>query len=94
MCAAGYLLPSASKPEQDHSVIDLTGTDEDKELSLALQASLEPQGSGTTFGPSDRAPNANWAMVPSNVSPERSQYLNQGNKFVCVGGSPSGYFTR
>ena len=44
--------------------IDLTG-DEDEELNRAMAMSMEDQG--TTFGPSDRAPNPEWAMVPSNV---------------------------
>jgi len=47
------------------SVIDLTSDDDD--LSRALEASLQSQD-GTKFGPSERAPNADWAMVPSNVS--------------------------
>jgi hypothetical protein len=45
-------------------LIDLT-TDDDEDLSRALKASLQDQGS--TFGPSERAPDPNWAMVPSNV---------------------------
>ena len=48
-------------------MIDLTKDDDDKELARALQASLEDQGGSTTFGPSNRAPDPNWAMVPSNV---------------------------
>lgn len=47
-------------------VIDLTGDEDDADLSRALKASLEDQG--PTFGPSDRAPDPNWAVVPSNVS--------------------------
>lgn len=54
----------ASKPEKESPVIDLTG-DEDQELSRALQASMEDQG--PKFGPSSRAPDPNWAVVPSNV---------------------------
>ncbi|KAI0357849.1 hypothetical protein OH77DRAFT_1583695 [Trametes cingulata] len=46
-------------------VIDLTKDDDDNELARALQASLEDQP--TTFGPSNRAPDPNWAMVPSNA---------------------------
>ncbi|KAI0088313.1 hypothetical protein BDY19DRAFT_994221 [Irpex rosettiformis] len=42
--------------------IDLT----DDDLNRALQASLQDQGS--TFGPSDRAPDPSWAVVPSNVA--------------------------
>jgi hypothetical protein len=55
-------LPEHKAPPS--SVIDLT-TDDD-ELSRALEASLLPQNN-TKFGPSDRAPNPDWAMVPSNV---------------------------
>ncbi|KAG1752094.1 hypothetical protein EDB19DRAFT_1903493 [Suillus lakei] len=46
--------------------IDLTG-DDDSELSRALKASLETASQeGPMFGPSERPPDANWAMVPSN----------------------------
>ena len=50
-------------------MIDLTG-DDDPALARALAESLEYNdgGSATTFGPSTRAPDANWAMVSSNVS--------------------------
>lgn len=58
----GPRTPPPSKPEQDTAVIDLT--DEDKELKMALEASLEQ--TGTRFGPSDRPPDPNWAVVPSN----------------------------
>ncbi|KAI0080449.1 hypothetical protein K474DRAFT_1695753 [Panus rudis PR-1116 ss-1] len=61
----GPRTPPPSKPEKtDHAVIDLTA-DEDPELSKALQASLEDQG--PHFGPSQRAPDPSWAMVPSNA---------------------------
>ena len=59
----------ASKPERDKDVIDLTG-DDDGELRRALKASLTTAPYGphaSQFGPSDRAPDPNWAMVPSNV---------------------------
>jgi hypothetical protein len=63
----------ASKPEKDQAIIDLTGDDENVELRRALEASLAtpaygPSGSAQ-FRPSDRAPDPNWAMVPSNVCP-------------------------
>jgi hypothetical protein len=59
----------ASKPERDKNVIDLTGDDEKVELRRAVHASLSPSYGphGSQFGPSDRAPDPNWAMVPSNV---------------------------
>lgn len=59
----------ASKPERDKSVIDLTGDDQ-SELRRALHASLPTSAYGpaaSQFRPSDRAPDPNWAMVPSNV---------------------------
>lgn len=59
----------ASKPERDKDVIDITGED-DSELRRALEASLTTAPYGphvSQFGPSDRAPDPNWAMVPSNV---------------------------
>ncbi|KAF9011795.1 hypothetical protein BDQ17DRAFT_1420208 [Cyathus striatus] len=51
------------------SVIDLTG-DNDDEFSRALQMSLTtaPNEQEPKFGPSDRAPDPNWQMVPSNVA--------------------------
>lgn len=64
----------ASKPENSHSVIDLTADDEDKELSRALAASLEDQA--PHFGPSNRAPDPNWAVVPSNVGTPLNLYLS------------------
>ena len=45
--------------------IDLTGDDESEDLKRAMAMSLED--TAPTFGPSNRAPDPNWAMVPSNV---------------------------
>jgi|ERR1700722_3346610 len=59
--------PSLPERKAAQSVIDLTSDDHDDELSRALEASLLPQ-SMTTFGPSDRAPHPDWAIVPSNAS--------------------------
>ncbi|TCD67354.1 hypothetical protein EIP91_000221 [Steccherinum ochraceum] len=59
--------PPPSKPERGspaQPIIDLTG-DTDDEFTRALAMSLEDQG--PTFRPSDRAPDPNWAVVPSNV---------------------------
>ncbi|KZS96793.1 hypothetical protein SISNIDRAFT_482586 [Sistotremastrum niveocremeum HHB9708] len=50
---------------KDAEVIDLTG-DEDPDLAKAMRESLETSGIGQ-FQASDRAPSADWAMVPSNV---------------------------
>jgi hypothetical protein len=49
--------------------IDLTGDeDHNSDFSRALKASLETvTQEGPKFGPSERPPDANWAMVPSNV---------------------------
>ncbi len=58
----------ASKPERDN-VIDLTGDDESVELKRALEVSLFTSAypPSSQFRPSNRAPDPNWAMVPSNV---------------------------
>ena len=48
------------------TVIDLTSDDDD--ISRALQMSMETISPEPTFRPSDRAPHADWQMVPSNVS--------------------------
>ncbi|KAI0340340.1 hypothetical protein BDW22DRAFT_1360280 [Trametopsis cervina] len=65
--AAGVVAPHNTSPSQmdQAPVIDLTAADEDENLSRALKASLEDQA--PTFGPSERAPDPNWAVVPSNV---------------------------
>ncbi|KAI0767227.1 hypothetical protein C8Q74DRAFT_941235 [Fomes fomentarius] len=59
----GPRTPPPSRPE--NPVIDLT-RDDDPELTRALRESLE-SSTATSFGPSNRAPDPNWAMVPSNV---------------------------
>ncbi|KAJ3557621.1 hypothetical protein NM688_g1374 [Phlebia brevispora] len=73
--------PRVSKSEKPSPpMIDLTG-DDDEEMSRALRASLEDQG--PVFRPSDRAPNPDWAMVPSNVEvhqdpvSQEDQQMNQ-----------------
>ncbi|KAL1939454.1 hypothetical protein VTO73DRAFT_10010 [Trametes versicolor] len=60
----GPRTPPPSRPEK--AVIDLTKDDGDDELARALKASLEDQS--TSFAPSTRAPDPNWAMVPSNAA--------------------------
>ncbi|KDQ64316.1 hypothetical protein JAAARDRAFT_187660 [Jaapia argillacea MUCL 33604] len=50
--------PPPSRPEHDRNVIDLTGDDE---YNTGLSDALE-----TNFGPSDRPPDQNWAMVRSD----------------------------
>ncbi|KAH9847035.1 hypothetical protein C2E23DRAFT_850401 [Lenzites betulinus] len=60
----GPRTPPPSRPEKP--VIDLTKDDGDEELERALKASLEDQPT-TTFGPSERPPDPNWAMVSSNT---------------------------
>jgi hypothetical protein len=59
--------PPPSGPGKNSPVIDLTADEpNDSDLTRALKASLEPQNC-TQFGPSERAPDPNWAVVPSNV---------------------------
>ncbi|KAF8480009.1 hypothetical protein DFH94DRAFT_456712 [Russula ochroleuca] len=74
--------PPPSKPERDKSVIDLTGDDESVELRRALQASLSPSAypPSSQFRPSDRAPDPNWAMVPSNV--EQPSGISQDDHYL------------
>jgi hypothetical protein len=62
----------ASKPEGEKNLIGLTGDDDNNaELRRALEASLATASThgqlAPQFGPSNRAPDPNWAMVPSNV---------------------------
>lgn len=52
--------PQPLKPST--TVIDLTGSDDELQRAMALSLETEPQ-----FGPSNRPPDANWAMVPTNV---------------------------
>lgn len=52
-------------PAPSTSVIDLT-TDDD-EMTRAIQMSMDESSQTPKFGPSDRAPNPEWAMVRSNV---------------------------
>ncbi|EKM56764.1 uncharacterized protein PHACADRAFT_207955 [Phanerochaete carnosa HHB-10118-sp] len=59
--------PPPSRPEKPEvPPIDLTADDESEDLKRAMAMSLEE--SGPTFGPSTRAPDPNWAVVPSNVA--------------------------
>ncbi|KAK7683628.1 hypothetical protein QCA50_013466 [Cerrena zonata] len=69
----GPRTPPPSKPEKE-AIIDLTG-EHDEQLSQALQASLNE--STPTFGPSNRAPDPNWAMVSSNTAIGPPAYDNQ-----------------
>ncbi|KAG0699074.1 hypothetical protein DFH29DRAFT_938334 [Suillus ampliporus] len=61
-------LPPPSVRPNSPINIDLTGEDDQNdELSRALKASLETASQeAPKFGPSERPPDANWAMVPSN----------------------------
>lgn len=52
--------PQPLKPST--TVIDLTGSDEELHRAMAMSLEDEP-----TFGPSNRPPDPNWAMVPTNV---------------------------
>ncbi|KAI0795565.1 hypothetical protein C8Q75DRAFT_803435 [Abortiporus biennis] len=63
---SGPRTPPPSKPERESPpVIDLTTEDDSEELKRALELSIADQG--PKFGPSDRAPDPAWAIVPSNV---------------------------
>ncbi|KAI0768258.1 hypothetical protein BD413DRAFT_696035 [Trametes elegans] len=72
----GPRTPPPSRPEKP--VIDLTKDDDDKELARALQASLEDQA--PTFGPSNRPPDPNWAMVPSNAEVAAPSGMSQDDQ--------------
>ncbi|KAL0567984.1 hypothetical protein V5O48_014003, partial [Marasmius crinis-equi] len=57
------------------NLIDLTGDDNDEEMTRALQMSMEtdqPNLSEATFGPSSREPDPNWAVVPTNTQQQLS----------------------
>ncbi|EMD37136.1 hypothetical protein CERSUDRAFT_65841 [Gelatoporia subvermispora B] len=77
---SGPRTPPPSKPEKP-PVIDLTGDDDDKELSRALQASLE-ESQVTNFGPSTRAPDPNWAMVSSNTDTNANTQVSQEHQML------------
>jgi hypothetical protein len=57
---------SQANQASSSTVIDLTSDDDD--MSRALQMSMETISPEPTFRPTDRAPNPDWQMVPSNVS--------------------------
>ncbi|KAI0267397.1 hypothetical protein BC834DRAFT_968906 [Gloeopeniophorella convolvens] len=80
--ATGPSTPPPSKPEREKAVIDLTADDESAELKRALEASLAPTytSSTTQFGPSQRAPDPNWAVVPSNV--EQPSGISQDDQYL------------
>ncbi|RDX44562.1 hypothetical protein OH76DRAFT_1466134 [Lentinus brumalis] len=71
----GPRTPPPSRPEK--GVIDLT-KDDDDELARALRASLEDHT--TRFGPSERAPDPNWAVVPSNVEASAPAGMSQDDQ--------------
>lgn len=56
---------STLKTTNTPEVIDLTGDDNNEEMDRALKMSLEQSGSTdvAAFGPSNRAPDANWQMT-------------------------------
>ncbi|KAF8639202.1 hypothetical protein AX17_001688 [Amanita inopinata Kibby_2008] len=55
--------PAQMPPAPSNRVIDLT---DDDDMSRALQMSMETSQSEVRFGPTDRAPDPAWQMVPSN----------------------------
>ncbi|EPQ51958.1 hypothetical protein GLOTRDRAFT_48407 [Gloeophyllum trabeum ATCC 11539] len=76
-CMCSLTLP-ASKPEKD--VIDLTA-DEESEMEAAIKMSMEAdlRQHQQQFGPSNRAPDPNWAMVASN-KPAETNALSQDDQ--------------
>ncbi|PFH51189.1 hypothetical protein AMATHDRAFT_59718 [Amanita thiersii Skay4041] len=71
--------PSQIPPAPTARVIDLT---EDDDMNRALQLSIETSHSEVHFGPSNRAPDPAWQMVPSNVGvnsapSQEDQHLNE-----------------
>ncbi|THH02020.1 hypothetical protein EW026_g774 [Hermanssonia centrifuga] len=76
--AASVAVTSRECSSSHGGIIDLTG-DEDDEMSRALKASLEDQG--PAFGPSNRAPDPNWAVVPSNVE-VHSELVSQDDQAI------------
>lgn len=54
-------------PVPSTSVIDLTKEDHGGEYTRAIQMSMDTSQTGVRFGPSERPPNPDWQMVPSNV---------------------------
>ena len=55
---------SQAPPAPTARVIGLT---DDDDMSRALQMSMETSSNEVRFGPTDRAPDPAWQMVPSNV---------------------------
>ncbi|KAI0364511.1 hypothetical protein BV20DRAFT_1107189 [Pilatotrama ljubarskyi] len=74
----GTVGPRTPPRTPEKPVIDLTKDDDDNELARALQASLEDQP--PTFGPSNRAPDPNWAMVPSNAEVSAPSGMSQDDQ--------------
>ncbi|KAK7444509.1 hypothetical protein VKT23_015188 [Stygiomarasmius scandens] len=73
------------------NAIDLTGDDNDEEMKRALQLSMTMSDSVNAvaaasntqtaqFKPSDRAPDPNWAMVPSNVATQSTSQDDENLK--------------
>ena len=59
-------------------VIDLTGNPYEADLSRALAMSLDEdtqKSSEAVFRPSTRAPDPDWAMVPSNVRSNKCAHV-------------------
>ncbi|XP_006455181.1 hypothetical protein AGABI2DRAFT_226546 [Agaricus bisporus var. bisporus H97] len=66
--------PQPLKPS--NTVIDLTGSDD--ELQRAMALSLETE---TQFGPSNRTPDVNWAMVPTNQLGDNTGISNEEKSY-------------
>ncbi|KAF9260732.1 hypothetical protein L218DRAFT_932236 [Marasmius fiardii PR-910] len=70
--------PKIVSTTPSNNVIDLTGDDE--EMSRALQMSMEsePKPAEPMFGPSNREPDPQWAVVPTNA---QQQLSNEDENF-------------
>lgn len=74
--AAAYsqISPQPSKPS--NTVIDLTGSDDELQRAMAMSLEREP-----TFGPSNRPPDSNWAMVTTNQSENNAVLSNEDKSY-------------
>lgn len=66
--------PQPLKPST--TVIDLTGSDDELQRAMAMSLETEP-----TFGPSNRPPDSNWAVVPTNQSGDNPALSNEEKSY-------------
>lgn len=75
-----YIRVTCAAQAKQKDVIDLTGDTYEADLSRALAMSLDEgtqKSSEAVFRPSTRAPDPNWAMVPSNVRSKKCAHIAQ-----------------